>query len=235
MLVDLLINESNGGAAVGDRYFSIENVIGSIHDDSIFGDNGINRLDGYGGADHIYGRGGSDFLTISRGGDRLYGGEDSDTYIYSRSELSHDDRSTIIEYLNEGDSDTISFEDIESTNIRLTYEGDDLVISFRIGFTLGSTNFRPDTEIVILGGHLNANVELITFADGSQTDLAAHLAAHLAGEATESNDVISYLAGKLEYVGDLGWDLMDFSGFLIPDQANHWTRSSNQHRPMVSA
>ncbi|MGO4389642.1 beta strand repeat-containing protein [Microvirga sp. 2YAF29] len=67
----VLDGTSQGGYAQGDRYFSIENVVGTSLADTIYGDGGNNVLFGGGGNDILLGRGGSDVL---------YGGAGDDTY-----------------------------------------------------------------------------------------------------------------------------------------------------------
>ncbi len=66
------------GHAEGDTFSSIENVIGSGHDDSIKGHDGANRLEGRAGADRLYGWDGNDVLEGGAGDDALIGGVDAD-------------------------------------------------------------------------------------------------------------------------------------------------------------
>lgn len=74
--VDLAKNEARGGSAEGDSFDSIENVLGSSHDDVIAGSGDANRLDGGEGDDVLAGGGGAD---------QLVGGEGTDTADYSGS------------------------------------------------------------------------------------------------------------------------------------------------------
>jgi Ca2+-binding RTX toxin-like protein len=76
-----------GGYAEGDSLNSIENVNGSEFGDALFGDDGINYLDGYGGADslkgyggadHLFGGGGQDYLVGMDGDDQLVGDDGND-------------------------------------------------------------------------------------------------------------------------------------------------------------
>ncbi|GKY86634.1 hypothetical protein [Sinisalibacter aestuarii] len=57
-----------------DRFFSIENVLGSNQDDTIFGSSIRNVLRGRPGDDVIYGRGGHDVIYGGNGNDQLWGG-----------------------------------------------------------------------------------------------------------------------------------------------------------------
>ncbi|MGO1079301.1 calcium-binding protein [Inquilinus sp. CA228] len=69
----------SGGTAQGDRlYFSVENIIGSIHDDRIAGNSAANRLDGGTGNDILAGEVGDDVLDGGEGSDVLVGGAGGD-------------------------------------------------------------------------------------------------------------------------------------------------------------
>jgi Ca2+-binding RTX toxin-like protein len=66
---------ANDAASIGNDTFSgVARVRSSGFDDSIFGDNASNNLDGQGGNDRLDGRTGNDFLT---------GGAGSDTFVYA--------------------------------------------------------------------------------------------------------------------------------------------------------
>jgi len=78
---------AQSGVADGDRFISIENVIGSRFNDTIVGDakdnvirglDGRDTLEGLGGNDHLFGGRGMDFLKGGDGKDRLEGGDDRD-------------------------------------------------------------------------------------------------------------------------------------------------------------
>lgn len=67
-----------GGDAEGDRYFGIENVVGSFENDTVFGDDSSNRMEGLNGDDTLKGAGGSDDLRGGIGADSLQGGQGND-------------------------------------------------------------------------------------------------------------------------------------------------------------
>ena len=76
--VDLADSEMNTGAAEGDTFVSIENLVGTGFADVMSGDGGANRIEGQGGRDALYGRGGGDTLAGNDGDDILHGGAGGD-------------------------------------------------------------------------------------------------------------------------------------------------------------
>ncbi len=80
--VRLFSGAAAGGAANGDTYSSIENIIGAAtKTDTLAGDTGANMIWGGGGNETITGREGADTLHGEAGNDTLLGGADSDTLI----------------------------------------------------------------------------------------------------------------------------------------------------------
>lgn len=67
-----------GGFATGDRLINFENVTGSAHSDTLFGNNIANVLKGGGGNDILYGDDGNDSLYGGVGSDTLFGGDGAD-------------------------------------------------------------------------------------------------------------------------------------------------------------
>ncbi len=84
--VSLTDGTASGGDAEGDTLTSIENLIGSIGDDTLTGDAEANYIDGGRGADTIATGGGDDLIEGGRGGDIIDGGEGVDTARYWLSE-----------------------------------------------------------------------------------------------------------------------------------------------------
>ncbi|MFD0917927.1 hypothetical protein ACFQ14_16090 [Pseudahrensia aquimaris] len=78
-----LMTGGTGGEAAGDTFISIEAVYGTEFDDTIEGDNGVNRLNGNDGDDMLMGAGGNDYLIGGEGADMLDGGDGYDTADYS--------------------------------------------------------------------------------------------------------------------------------------------------------
>ena len=73
-VVDLVLSSTNSGAAAGDRYTSIERVVGSNADDV---------MRGTGNTDYFVGRDGNDIFEGRGGGDWFDGGEGIDTVWYN--------------------------------------------------------------------------------------------------------------------------------------------------------
>ncbi|MBK6895637.1 MAG: tandem-95 repeat protein [Alphaproteobacteria bacterium] len=90
---------SNDGFGSYDILYSVENIIGSNHDDvihghtvlanvliggagndSLYGEGGYDKLVGGEGLDNVYGGDGLDTLIIGKGGDNAYGGNDADLF-----------------------------------------------------------------------------------------------------------------------------------------------------------
>jgi Ca2+-binding RTX toxin-like protein len=67
-----------GTSSAGDTLSGFENVFGTIHDDTLIGDGGKNKLIGYIGNDILRGRGGNDRLSGEAGADRANGGPGTD-------------------------------------------------------------------------------------------------------------------------------------------------------------
>lgn len=98
--VVLFLGTGRYGDAEGDLFGSIEEIIGSQHQDEIFGDNADNRLyglgdhdtlegasgddllEGGGGNDKLYGQDGNDVLDGGEGQDRLFGGAGADVFLF---------------------------------------------------------------------------------------------------------------------------------------------------------
>lgn len=76
---DLANSSLNSGGAIGDTFVGIESVLGTSFADQLFGDLGDNSLFGADGNDTLNGRGGADRLHGGAGDDVMYGGDGDDT------------------------------------------------------------------------------------------------------------------------------------------------------------
>jgi Ca2+-binding RTX toxin-like protein len=94
--VDLLDGTGWGGTAEGDTLTEIENLIGSLFDDDLSGDNERNRLQGGVGIDELVGNGGDDVLEGGIGDDVLIGGIGADALVGGNGSdwASYDDSSS---------------------------------------------------------------------------------------------------------------------------------------------
>ena len=66
VLINLGNGQALGGDAQGDTFVNFTNVVGSDHDDALFGDGNANTLTGLGGNDYLYGNGGNDIFLFMR-------------------------------------------------------------------------------------------------------------------------------------------------------------------------
>src|SRR5829696_9141867 len=83
--VNLTTGFGLGGDADGDTLSGIENVVGTIFDDFLVGDEVANGLTGLDGIDILQGQGGDDMLNGGAGSDVLDGGAGIDTVSYAGS------------------------------------------------------------------------------------------------------------------------------------------------------
>jgi len=81
------------GDALGDRFENIENLTGSGHNDTLWGDAGDNRLEGLAGDDTLIGSGGDDYILAGLGHDVIvYAGNRAEYAITQsgiRTEVTH--------------------------------------------------------------------------------------------------------------------------------------------------
>lgn len=83
--VNLSSGLGSGGTAAGDTLVGVENIFGSIYNDSLYGDAGNNSLSGGAGNDYLSGEDGDDTLNGGAGRDTLYGGQGMDYIDYRES------------------------------------------------------------------------------------------------------------------------------------------------------
>ncbi|MGB7336123.1 MAG: calcium-binding protein [Salaquimonas sp.] len=90
VMVNLLTGMGSGGEAEGDTYIGIEYVYGSQFDDTIIGDDGVNRLVGHDGNDTIDGGAGNDYILGESGNDILTGGAGADVFLFHNDDEGND-------------------------------------------------------------------------------------------------------------------------------------------------
>jgi Ca2+-binding RTX toxin-like protein len=81
VFVSLITDSAAYGDAEGDNLNDIENLTGSAYNDTLWGDDGVNAINGMGGDDSLKGYGGNDTLIGEAGHDTLDGGTGADTMI----------------------------------------------------------------------------------------------------------------------------------------------------------
>ena len=86
VVINLGTGFRTGGDAAGDRYFDIEGLEGSAHNDILVGTATANQLLGRDGGDTLRGEGGDDILEGGAGSDALVGGAGSDIASYAGSD-----------------------------------------------------------------------------------------------------------------------------------------------------
>lgn len=110
------VNLETGSNSSGDRYFSIENLMGSNYAaDALVGTQGDNQIWGFGGRDALDGSAGNDTLTGGRGNDTITGGDGEDEFVF----VQHDGRDVITDF--ETGHDTITFNINSLTFADLTF------------------------------------------------------------------------------------------------------------------
>jgi serralysin len=97
VLASLASPSVNQGDAAGDRYSSVESLIGSAFADRLLGNSGANTIKGGGGDDTLYGQSGNDVLSGGTGNDTLVGssgkdvlsgGGGADTFVFTSASHS---------------------------------------------------------------------------------------------------------------------------------------------------
>ena len=186
--VDLDTGLAFGGDAQGDVLVSIENLVGSAHDDVLVGAGGFNWIVGGAGDDFINGAGGGDTLSGGLGADYLLGGEGRDIFIFE------------VEDAEAGVIDSIG--DFETGVDRLlTVGSNDAYIVRQAGGSM--VYFRPDGQ----GGYLNAvQVSGVLQATDFGLDANSGVRVIMVGDA-QNDDLVGGVADDV-LVGNAGADRM---------------------------
>ncbi|MDB5738993.1 MAG: outer rane adhesin like protein [Alphaproteobacteria bacterium] len=190
LIVNLLTGTSSGGGLGNDTLYNIRNVYGSIHDDTLVGDDGDNFLSGDDGNDKLYGHGGTNLLVGGDGTDVAYysgletnyvapslgsvvGGPDSvnDTLL-AVERLKFLSPSHVSDVDNNGTGERI-FQN--NTNGDLQIQDLGVTVSGVGGLNwraVGTGQFTPDTDRkagVLLQDTATGNLKIITDLTGAQT------------------------------------------------------------------
>ncbi|ONG56096.1 hypothetical protein BKE38_07160 [Pseudoroseomonas deserti] len=81
---DLSGERAGTGEALGDQFFQVENLQGSIYADTLYGNALANVLSGGLGDDKLFGGAGNDRLVGGTGADELTGGTGADTFVFTK-------------------------------------------------------------------------------------------------------------------------------------------------------
>jgi Ca2+-binding RTX toxin-like protein len=194
LLVNLVTNTASGGTASGDRFYSIENLIGS--------DDRIDRFIGTAAANHFWGQGGGDYFNGGGGNDILDGGADGDI-IYA-----------------EGGNDTViggsgqDYLDGGSGNDTVVYTGSPsgVTIDLANGTAVGGD---ADGEVQIVGRGATIRHDILA---GFENAVGSSFADHLIGDGEKSNltgsggdDTLTGGDGRDTLNGGAGSDTADYA------------------------
>lgn len=177
--IDLTRPFNNAGGAAGEYLFSIENLVGTAFNDTLFGGQSRNTLDGGQGEDQLYGRnggdtlrggGGNDFLDGGAHRDVLTGGEGADTFYFASAAEAGD----IITDFTAGDHIALSGSGFGLENI------DDLAFALTTD---------PLTEMPTLIYHAGSG-NLSWDADGSGAEAAVYFATLTGAPTLTQNDFL---------------------------------------------
>ncbi|MDQ6435580.1 calcium-binding protein [Mesorhizobium sp. LHD-90] len=190
----------NTGDAAGDTYFGIVGLVGSTHDDELFGDNNDNYLFGSEGNDILHGGTGKDRLEGVRGDDTLYGGEGNDSLdgYYGNDVLDGGAGDDVI-------SDQVSFAYGE-TNTLIGGAGNDRLTSADGRDTLSGGDGVDDlssgySDDILSGG---AGADKLNGGSGEDTasyaDAAARVVVSFANVANNTGDALGDTFVSIEHL-----------------------------------
>lgn len=123
--INLLDGTATGGQATGDTLISIENLFGSNHGDTLYGDGNNNK---------IFGHNGDDFLAGNGGISKLYGGSGSDSFVLSDGFAFVMDFADDVDMLDVSDygfatlADALENVDQVGAHARFRFDGDVLLV-----------------------------------------------------------------------------------------------------------
>lgn len=118
--------EGQTGDALGDKYFSIEKIVGTAYADVLVGDSNNNAFSGNDGDDYLEGGAGDDIMDGGAGADYLVGGIGGDIYLYRSGDgfdVIYDDSESLVEV------DLLKLLDISASGVSLTAADENLEIT----------------------------------------------------------------------------------------------------------
>ncbi|QYK42909.1 MAG: hypothetical protein KF887_07375 [Paracoccaceae bacterium] len=187
--VNLAAPERNRGEAVGDRYISIENIIGSAKNDRLTGDGLANMISAGKGRDTLEGGGGTD---------TLFGGEGNDLFITTGESIDAES------YGGDGDDTFVFSNAFYSGNIFGGAGTDHVDVSAYVGFTI-AVDLAAGTYD---DGFLRAMVDIENVTGGTGNDTLGGSAANNRLIGGAGDDLLSGEAGNDTLDGGAGFDTM---------------------------
>jgi len=146
--VNLTSGATSGGHAAGDTLSSIENLIGSSYNDSLYGDAANNVINGGLGSDTLYGYAGNDTLDVQTGRDSAFGGDGDDLFLVdSQGTIANGNLPTQVNGEN---------------NTSWAYGGGDTIKLFNLGSSYSLTTLASVTN----------NMEILDIRDSTNTNLS---------------------------------------------------------------
>ncbi|WPO98927.1 retention module-containing protein [Pseudomonas sp. HR96] len=153
-----------------DTLVSIENLIGSSHDDVLIGNDKGNVLNGGLGNDTLIGGSGNDTLIGGMGNNTLTGGGGSDTFLWQQGNTGHDtvtdfkpgSNTLDLSQLLQGHSDANSLDDY--LHFQVTGTGDNLMTTIQVSSSAAAT---PTQTIDLQGVNLAHQYGVAAGASGA--------------------------------------------------------------------
>ena len=203
-----------GGDAQGDILANIENVIGSAHDDFLYGTDEANTMFGGDGVDELRGYGGDDYFSGGNGDDILSGGFGSDWVLYDTAS-----EGVWVDLAGGTGGITNEFDSYDSIeNVMGSVHGDTLIGNSEVNTLFG--NVGADT---LTGGDgadrfvyrtLNDGADTITDFQWNTTDDVFQMHSSLGIKSTNGADIGAFNSVFAVHTGS-GVDLSDSPGDIV--------------------
>lgn len=146
------------------------------------------------GNDLLFGSAGADSINAGNGDDTVYGGAGGDTYYYSNGNGSD----TIIDMGSDTATDTLSFTDIASSAVGITYQNGDLLLTYNDATILVKQQSQ--------GNHFG--IETFSFSNGVSLSANDMEQLYLGQLVTSGNDNINGFASDDTLQGGAGADTL---------------------------
>ena len=200
--VNLTTGTASGGDG-NDTLSTIENILGSVYDDTIRGDDEDNMLEGGAGNDTIYSAGGSDTILAGDGDDEINLGEGTQTVTGGAG---------VDTYVVQDDAEDITITDFDVANDVLDLRAFTSITAYTQLTTAASGSDSlitiGDTEILLEGVDFTTELSTINYLFAGPTVING-----TSGNDTLSggsgNEIINGLDGDDTITGDAGDDILN--------------------------